>query len=145
MTATQQPVWELVTNLGDVDYITYGGTLVYRDTTGVYDAESEMIVPNENGWTVYRYILERCSYIDGVLSDNRFHPDHEAWFADRLKEVAAFVGMPLNTLRRGLCSTDITERAMAYDALVQFYGPHEFDSYPLTFNTLEEIEARYPE
>lgn len=81
MSATQQPTWKLIANLGDVHPIDYGGYFVYVDETGTYEAEAELLeVPEDEDRTyrVYRFILDRCTLTNGVLSDNKFHPDHPA-------------------------------------------------------------------
>lgn len=41
---TKQPRWKLVAQLGDVHPIDYGGYFVYRDTTGVYEEEAEVLM-----------------------------------------------------------------------------------------------------
>lgn len=145
MTATRQPTWKMVANLGDVDYITYGGTLVYTDTTGVYPAEAEIIVPVQDVWIVYRYILDRCTYINGILSDNRFHPELPAWFADNLDAVCTTYSVELDDVIEQLCSENPVERAGAYQMIGEYHGWDNLDNYPLTFNHRDDMEARYPE
>ena len=135
----------MIANLGDVDYITYGGTLVYTDTTGVYSPEAEVIVPNGNTWLVYRYILDRCTYDNGVLSDNKYHPETPAWFADDLASVCESHGAYREATIQQLCSEDPVERAFAYQMIGEYHGWDNFDGYPMTFISLADIEARYPE
>ena len=145
MTATRQPTWNMIANIGDVDYVTYGGTLVYTDTTGVYSPEAEVIVPLDNTWLVYRYILDRCTYVNGVLSDNKYHPEHPAWFADDLASICETHGADLDDTIQQLCSNDPVERAFAYQMIGEYHGWENFDGYPMTFISLIDIEARYPE
>src|SRR4051812_44552948 len=93
-----QPTWKLLGNLGDVNFIDYGGLFVYRDTTGVYDDEIELLVSEDqheveaNKWTVYRFSIPKCALTvkptphgmamdSHVLSDNKYHPECPAWFA----------------------------------------------------------------
>jgi hypothetical protein len=144
--------WELVGQMGDVDYITYGGTLVYRDADNEYTPEAETVVPmlkiiptkEENDqWTVYRYPLEKCTLVNGVLSDNKYHPEHPAWFADILESVAETCDTDADDLREAFCSDDIMRRAWAYDTVANYSGYHEFDSYPIMFFSLEDVEKRY--
>ena len=87
---TPQPQWKLLTNLGDADYIEHDGYFVYVDEAGVYDPEVEVLIHNaDETWTIYRFCPEPCVWTpgelkddaDGVLSDNKFHPLHPAWFA----------------------------------------------------------------
>lgn len=171
-----QPKWKLVANLGDVHPLEYGGYFVYVDETDVYEAEGELLLePTEDAcgqcreevchndydeciydctchnYTVYRFSLERCTLIDGILSDNKFHLDFMAWFgyrdADRpqdsdLNDVAKSADMP--TIADMLCSSDLIERAKAYQAIGEYHGFENLDAYPLTL-TRAEVEARYQE
>ncbi len=95
---TVQPEWEYLTNIGDATPLEYGGCFLYNDRTGVYAPEMERIelVDESNPrskYTIHRVILDRCTFIGGVLSDNKFHPEMSAWFADSLPSIAGFVGM----------------------------------------------------
>lgn len=61
---SQQPVWELVRNIGDASPADYGGFLIYRDTTGVYCESAEVYQPFDDsdephGGMLYRFDLER--------------------------------------------------------------------------------------
>lgn len=145
-----QPERKLVANLGDVNPIDYGAMFVFTDSTGAYPPEMEILEvdsiddDDETGqWTVYRMALEPCTFTGGILSDNRYHPDHSAWFADRIDNVADSCGIEPAELVAGLCSADPVKLATAYGALVGYFGPHEFDSYPLQFTDRAELESRY--
>lgn len=145
---TGQPAWELVENLGDVNPIDYGGFFVYRDTTGQYPEEAEVLMEqgedahgDPTSWTVYRFPLDRCTYVDGILSDNAFHPEYEAWFGEDLDGVASYLDH--DSIRADLCSEDPTRRAHAYRSIGEYHGWENFDSYPLTFTDRAEVEARY--
>lgn len=160
-----QPKWKLIANLGDVNPIDYGGYFIYIDETGVYDPEAELLIAPEdededgNGeWTIYRFELERCTYIDGILSDNRFHPELSAWFAQspaeraerpqdttNLANVASFIDSTEDALQTDLCSDDPIARAHAYRAIGDYHGFENFDSYPITLRNRAEVEARYAE
>jgi hypothetical protein len=165
MSATNQPHWRLVAQLGDVDCLRFGAYWVFEDTTGVYPPEAEhWEVPEDDDgvYEVSRVILDRCSYTDaqgatmhpmftgGVLSDNKFHPEHEAWFAKELFQVAECCGykgpvtqyqQPIAELRADLCSSKAINRACAYRALAEYHGWVNFDEYPLRL-THTEIAAR---
>jgi hypothetical protein len=157
---TQQPNWQLIANLGDAHPIDHGGLFVSIDTTGVYAPEAELLVsPDDDSgeWTVYRFSLDQCTFVAGVLSDNKFHPDHAAWFAKPeaeranrpqdttyLSNVASCMGMDLDQLREWFCSANPIERAMAYQAVGDYHGFENLDGYPLTFKDRSEVEARYP-
>jgi hypothetical protein len=146
-----QPSWKLLGSLGDVNPIDHGGMLVYEDTTGAYPPEAVMIRPldesehDESGerWIVYRFPLERCTHIDGVLSDNEFHPEHPAWFAKDLSHVASFTGTTEEELIEALCSDHLIERAAAYEAIGSYRGFINLDHEPVTDFDRSEMEARY--
>ena len=156
---TAQPNWKLLANMGDVNPIDYGGYFIFTDETGVYPAEAELLIApdDDNGeWLAYRFILERCTFTNGILSDNRFHPDIPAWFADPeseranrpqdstyLSNVAQFIGMdnPLE-LADMLCSACLLKRAEAYRAIGEYHGFDNFNSDPLVM-TRAEAESRY--
>lgn len=172
MSATQQPTWKLIVNLGDVNPIDYGGFFVYVDETGEYEPEAELLeVPPDNEaeynripgrpmpaptpYRVYRFRLDRCTFINGVLSDNRFHTDLPAWFAkpeekraDRpqdttyLSNVADCMGADLDELRAMFCSDDPIERAQAWRMVGEYHGFENLDSYPLELTRAEAV-ARY--
>jgi hypothetical protein len=157
---TKQPEYKLIGNLGDVNPLDHGGKLVYVDTTGVYDPCMEVIEPNKAdgeilSWTVYRFNLEKCTFTDGIVSDNKFHPLHSAWFAKPesekvnrpqdttyLSNVASYGGVEVDELIEWLCSDFVINRAEAYDLIASYHGMENFDSYPLTLNRAE-VEERY--
>jgi hypothetical protein len=153
--STKQPVWQLVANLGDRNPVDYDGYFILRDLTGVYPCEAEYLArycddpsgedeDEDRGiWRAYRFPLERCTYIAGILSDNRFHPEHAAWFADDLEDVAHGIGADVDTLITDLCSEDPIDLAVAYQAIADYHGYENFDSYPLTFTSRREVEERY--
>jgi hypothetical protein len=157
-----QPQWKLVANLGDVTYLNYGGFFVYVDETGVYPAEAEvLVVDNEHEiddesltYTVYRFALTKCTLVNGVLSDNPYHPDMSAWFAnDETEKESRIMSTCLSSVSRCLnrtvehfaldfCSDDIIVRAIAYREVAEYHGYDEFDQYPLKL-TRAEAESRY--
>ena len=151
-----QPSWKLVANLGDVNPLDYGGYFVFVDETGVYPPEAELLVINDDCQILaYRFVLKPCTFIDGVLSDNRFHPDHCAWFATTaakmaarpqdgkgLADIAAFTGIEESELVGMLCSEDPIELALAYRAIGEYHGFDNLDSYPLEMSHAE-ARARY--
>lgn len=148
---TTQPTWRISANLGDANPLDYGGYFVMVDETGQYDPEAELLVPDdddgeEKRWTVYRFVLEPCTFTDGVLSDNAYHPESPAWFADSLDRIASSVGMEHHSLTKILCSDDPIDRAQAYRAVGDYHGWENFDSDPLTFSGKagrKELAARY--
>lgn len=155
-----QPDWECIAQLGDADPIDHGGYWILRDKTGVYPEEAELLVvpDNEDGeYTIYRFTLEPCTYVNGVLSDNKFHPDHAAWWAGTekerkfrpqdttyLKNIADFIGMDVDELAGHFCSEDALQRATGYRAVGDYHGFDNLDNYPLTMKR-REVKARYKE
>lgn len=143
---SNQPVWEFVTNLGDASPLEHGGYFVYRDATGVYPPEGEYLELRDESddpeYYAYRFPLERCTYINGVLSDNRFHPDHPAWFAKYLSRVASAVDVPLAELIEMFCSSDPIKLAEAYRAVGDYHGFCNLDMYTLELRA-REAQKRY--
>lgn len=148
---TRQPQWKCIARLGDADPVSYGGYFVYIDETGVYPPKAEKLFePSDDQdlddpkarWTVYRFILEPCTFEDGVLSDNPYHRGFPVWFADKLAGIAAFVGQTELQLITSFCSVDPVDRAFAWQAVGDYHGYENLDSYPLQL-TQAEAEARY--
>jgi len=160
MSNTQQPKWRRIANLGDVNPVEYGGFFVYVDTTGVYPPEAELLQSPDSdddgiGWTIYRFPLERCTFIDGVLSDNQFHPQHSAWFATPeaeranrpqdtcyLSNVAESADYPVEEIIADFCSPDPLKLANAYRAIGEYHGFENFDSYPQHYAKRSELPRR---
>jgi hypothetical protein len=127
---TNQPNWEFVENLGDVNIAQYGGFIVYRDTTGVYAPEVEVYEASEDetGGTVSRFIME---------------PDAtREWWYSKLPEVATSCGQDVSEYYADLASGDLVRIAMVYRDLIGYFGTFEFDQYPFQL-TEEEAEKRY--
>ncbi len=127
-----QPNWKCIAQLGDADPVKHGGAWVFVDQDGVYDPELEIYYP-ESG-EAYRIVCDKCFWTDGVLSDNKYHKDTPAWFANHLDNVSSFADH--GNLIDALCGDDPVLRAQAYMDLVSYFGAHEFDQYPLTMNGL---------
>lgn len=140
-----QPKWKLVAQLGDRDFTDYGGYFIYEDTTGVYPSEAEKLFAPHNDaskWEVRRFILRPCTFQNGILSDNKFHPDHPAWFADKIGACANYVGIPLAELIDMLVNGNTVNRALGWQAIGDYFGYENLDSYPLYFSRAE-VEKRY--
>lgn len=138
-----QPIWKPLDNLGDVNPIDYGGYFVLEDTTGVYPPEAVLLETDDEctEWTAHRFTLGPCTLTNGVLSDNRFHPLHPAWWADKLESIASTVGQTPAELVEFFLSENPLQRAHAYRSVIYSFGPEEFDSYPLRFKDRAEVEA----
>ena len=139
-----QPKWKCVGNLGDKNPVDHGGLLVFVDETGVYPPEVEKIEPpcdGEKRWEVRRVVLDPCTYVNGVLSDNKFHPNHPAWFADDLDSVCSSMDVERDELIRLFCSDEPMERAEAWRCVLDQHGWANVDDYPLHL-TRNEIKNR---
>ena len=131
---TEQPQWEQIANLGDVNWEEHGGYFVYRDTTGVYPEEAEFVLPEDDGGTRYRFILDRLKMVDGFLVPIRYESDwphpvksYDEWFHEDLSKVAAFIGTDLESMRKMLCSENPLQRAEAYRAIGEYHGWENLD------------------
>ena len=163
---TNQPKWRCVANLGDVNPVDHGGLFVFVDETGVYAPEMVLVEPPnpydyDDGelsanakWLTYRVVLEPCTYVDGVLSDNPYHPSHCAWFATPeserinrpqdttyLSNVGASCDRFPFAIIEDLTSNDPIARANAWRAILDYHGWKNGDSYPNEYNRAE-IEER---
>ena len=139
-----QPNWELVRNLGDSSFADYGGSLLYRDTTGVYCDELEHYdaSDNETGGEVYRILVEPVTYVNGILSDNKFHLDYPVWWSTN-GQLGGFLSSINKTKAEfilEICGEDKLQVAVLYDALATHFGWFEFDQYPRTITELEAQE-----
>lgn len=157
---TAQPRWNVVANIGDVNPVDHGGFFIFRDVTGVYVEEAEVLdVLSEDDaseWKIYRFHLDKCTYKDGILSDNKFHPDHPAWFAQPesekakrpqdttyLSNISSYCDVPVEKLIEQFCSDDPVERAQAYRCVGEYHGWENLDDYPLEIKSRGEINKRY--
>jgi len=153
---TRQPDWQFIANLGDRNPLEYGGYFIYQDATGVYPEEGEALLINdpdepENGYIVYRFLLDRLKLVDGWLVPINYdsswpHPvdRYDAWFHEELDSVArtAAVDTDLAELELAFTSADPLVRARAYEAIGSYYGLHELDPDPIVFDR-QEVEERY--
>ena len=153
-----QPDWECIAQLGDANPTEYGGYWIFRDKTGVYAPEGEYLFcpDDEDGeYEVYRFSLDKCTFINGVLSDNKFHPECSAWFATPevrrderpqdttyLSNIASCMDSSVEELIGMFTSDDIVERAEAYRMVGEYHGFMNLDEYPLHL-TRAEVERRY--
>ena len=146
----------LIANLGDVDFIRYGGRLVFSgdpDPPRMEVIEEPPEDDEEEIWTIYRFDLERFQIVeDGnhlyLVSGkwNKSWPhalsSYDEWFHRGLKSVAESMSVSFQELRSDFCSEDPLKRAMAWCTIGDYYGFHELDSYPLKLSK-QEILKRY--
>lgn len=139
--AAGQPLWQFVGNYGDVDYITHGGMFLFKDLTGRYAPELEILEEPVIGeeYKVYRVCLDKCYYTAGVLSDNKFHKNLEAWFMGAADNMSP---EEKEELIEQLTSNKPSQRVLGYLTLIGYYGAFEFDQYP-NILTRKEAKDRY--
>lgn len=139
-------IWKCVANLGDKHPLDHGGLFVMIDTTGEYDPVIESIQPVEcNGlveWERHWVSLDKCYYTNQVISDNKYHLDCPAWFADSLQAVCESAGMGIEKdgLIALLCSDDPVQRAQGYRMVLDYHGWSNGDPYPYMMNRREAKE-----
>ena len=112
------------------------------DRTGVYSPELLVLeAPNDEEagkHELHTILLERLTRIkheDGAyygLSDNKFHPDHAAWFGGliQLQGLSETCGRSYSNLLNGFLSNCPTERAFTYKSAADYWGIANFDSDP---------------
>lgn len=105
------------------------------DFDAVDVAESLIERVDSRSVEIRRICLDRCTLQNGILSDNPYHPDHPAWFADDIQSVADYADMP--DIVECLCSDDIGRRAFAYMAIADYHGWDNFDEYPFEMTYAE--------
>ena len=138
--STNQPKWQLVANLGDVNPFDHGAFFVWKDLTGVYDLEAtSLTVCNNDQIIESRILLEKCYLTNGVLSDNKFHLDYSVWFSEDLPAIASFSGQDLDQLISDLCSDNPIERGSAYLSVFNYHGSQGDDN----ILTGKEVRAKY--
>jgi hypothetical protein len=153
------PKWQFLKNLFDENPLIYGGLFVYQDKRGRHEACAEYVQADHDDpmISIYRFDLTKCTYVSGILSDNKFHPGHPAWFAkpesERAKRpqdttylanVVADFGMTEMDLINAFCSVNPVHRASAWAAVGHHHGWENLDEYPLVISR-KEAQLRYDE
>ena len=133
-------------NIGDRNILTYGGVIVYREYS--YDKTYDKILivkltPNDHDNKIERRwgTLDKCTYVNGVLSDNSFHIDKPAWFADDpewyskpAEKIVNWAGATYSEFIDDITSNDPMRIAARYVNVYDYYGWDNFDSYPTEMN-----------
>lgn len=145
---TSQPKWKCIAQLGDMHPIDHGGIWVMIDKTGENDPMIELLeVHDLDNDTVERdyaiTCIDRCTYIDGILSDNQWHPALPAWFAKDIDKVSSCMGRETRDLIDLLCSADPIDRARGYRDLISYYGIDNFGGYDMTQLTRGEAKKKF--
>ena len=125
---TNQPIFKCIANLGDATPWDYGGAFVLVDKAGVYTPELrvfEVIEGPPDWWEEHTILLEPCTFVDGILSDNKFHQDYRSWFAKSIPNLASYTSIQEQELISWFCSEDPVKRAEAYRILFDYHGPQD--------------------
>ena len=119
---------DIIANLGDVNYIEYGGLLVVNTEYGPQGVYIEAADDDEGRWAIYRFDLDP--------------PSDNDWFMDEdtLEDVGGFIGSSAEELHEMFMSGEVTERARAYEAVGAYNGYSNLDSYPLELDYKEVHE-----
>ena len=122
-----------VANLGDVNWLDYGGCIVYTDDhmelieEAIEDGETEL-------WTVWHIDIDRLKLVDGHLVDLSYEADwgaasvHDVWFARYIDSAATISDRSAEDLRNGFCSSNVRVRADAYLCMTHEVGAYELGS-----------------
>lgn len=146
-----QPKWEFIANLGDRHPLDHGGYFIYEDKTDVYEAEAELIVPNEDEKTcdVYRINLERYKLVEGYLVPVRYDPtwprplaNYDAWFHRDIAAIADSSGAASTELEVGFTSVNPLVRAEAYRATGDYLGWENIAGSPGTY-TVAQLKKKF--
>lgn len=147
-----QPRWQCVGTIGDVNPIEHDGGWVLVDTTGQYAPELEYLDrenpfeddPKKVVHLIHRIVLEPCTWINGILSDNKFHPECVAFFADDgLVGLANTFGLTPDEMAAMFCSTDVCERAQAWFEAASIHGWVNFGDEPISWFKPWQLRKRY--
>lgn len=124
----------LVGELGDVNPLEHGGTLIYKimDPDGIY-YEAVRIDPMIN----HNFQIRRWTIEEDVLAD-------ASWVDDYLKDLARAIGVTPGYVKRLSVHPDVRLRASLYEDIASYFGLDNLDAYPV-FLTREEALERFPE
>ena len=131
-----QPSFWCVANIGDVDPLTHGGAFVLVDRRGNNCPELYVLEPigeddygDPTSWELHTVLMKQCTFFrdgnnDPVLSDNSYHPNSRAWFANGndLVSLADYIGEDVDSLCR-LFTGNVLKRATAWKAVHDYHGP----------------------
>jgi hypothetical protein len=124
--SSKQPV--AIGVIGDVNYLDYGGMVVYEDGYADY------IVPDEDDEdapvVIYTLVLGQVD--DAEIRTRKFD----------LAAFARFTGRPKAEIASDWDSTNKLVRAGVYYDLIHYLGPSNFDESPVTL-TKSQAEKRY--
>lgn len=114
---------KVIGSLGDVNPLEHGGLIVTADEGNERFQGHKIQVSEENDeWTVYTFDLD---YVSNCSAE---------WFGRDLPSVCAYVDMDLKEMCSAFRSSNILERAQAYEAVGDYFGYLNLDSYPEVYS-----------
>jgi hypothetical protein len=132
---------KIVANLGDVDFVGEGGTLVFAND------EAEHYSPEEGA--AWRYPLERFKTYGSFLVPEGYdetwpHPaqTYRPWFEGSIRDMSESFDVPEDELIAMLTDESPVERAIAYDIIGGYHGFGNLDTDPLELSP-REAKKRY--
>jgi hypothetical protein len=153
---TNQPKWKLIAQMGDASPLEYGGHWVFQDTTGIYSCEAEKLIiqhesKGEFKYFAYRYCLDKCRMIQEYLVSANYNKTwqyhvsrYDEWFHhnNNFEALASYIDKTSKELETLFCSDNPIDRAIAYEAIGDYFEFENLDSYPLIM-TKSEMKKRY--
>lgn len=141
--ASEQPSYFCIANLGDVNPFEHGGEFVCIDRRGIYDPI--LLIYDQDFRERREITLERCHKIINEenhlhVGTNIYHPFSTEWFSSDLAGVASFFDCHFEDLVNMLCSNSVLRRANAYLMLCEYYGVSNFDEYPLKYENDDDAK-----
>jgi hypothetical protein len=124
-------VCKLLANLGDVNPVDHGGYFVInRNASKRLDPEYQLVILETIDepiptWYYGHISIDKCYYTNGILSDNQYHLDKPAWFADWFKDYDPTCDDERDyhlKSRDYICSDDPIKRGSVYRDLGMYYG-----------------------
>lgn len=121
---------KVIGSLGDVNPLEYGGLIVTDE--GGERFQGHRIEPLDDGegeWVVYTFDLD---YVSNCSAE---------WFGRDLPSVAAYVGMSIEELCSAFRSSNIMDRASAYQAVGDYFGYINLDENPCSYSGKQDKKA----
>lgn len=113
---------KVIGSLGDVNPLEYDGLIVTDEGNERFQGHKIEVSEEGNQWTVYTFDLD---YVSNCFAE---------WFGRDLPSVATYVDMGLHELCAAFRSSNIMDRAFAYQAVGDYFGYHNLDGYPQIYN-----------
>lgn len=117
-----------------------GAWLIMQDGRHEVHTLSEMV---DGAFHLHRFTIDKLWLSPaGELCGNEYHPALPEWFGEaaRLASMCRSMGLEVAEAVELATSDNPQERAAFYLELIGYYGPVEFDSYPLALTRREAVQ-----